>query len=94
MQRFIAFTLALASSGCLAAQLRGPATDHHLQTRAIVERCEGAYYDGECSPDLIEDVTAMCDQAEAIRAAAEGREPESCKTSDDATPAAVEEPDQ
>lgn len=94
MRRLTAFTLALACTGCLATNLRGPATDHHLQTRTIVERCEGTYYGATCSDDLIEDVTAMCDQAEAIRAIAENREPESCKTSDDATPSAVEVDDE
>ena len=79
MYRLAALISAVPLAGCLAGSLKGPAEDHYLQTRAIVERCEGAYYDGKCSPDLVEDVTAMCDQAEAIRAAARGTKPGSCK---------------
>lgn len=88
MTRLAALCFTLACSGCLAATLKGPAADHHLQTRTILERCEGAYYDGKCSPDLLEDLEAMCDQAEAIRAISEGREALSCKES--AQPSATE----
>ena len=69
---------ALPFTGCLAGKLEPPAEDHYLQTRAIVERCDGAYYDRPCSPELVEDLTAMCDQAEAIHALAAGRDPGQC----------------
>lgn len=74
MQRMLVALAPLLVSGCLAGKLKGPAEDHYLQTRAIVDRCAAE----DCSPELAEDVTAMCDQAEAILAIAEGREPTQC----------------
>lgn len=42
--RFAPILLVLASTGCVAAQLKGPATDHAAQLTVIAERCEdGAY---------------------------------------------------
>lgn len=79
MYRLAALAFLLPISGCLAGQLREPAGDHYLQTRTIVERCEGAYYDGQCSPDLVEDLEAMCDQAEAIQAITRGSDPGTCR---------------
>jgi hypothetical protein len=67
--------LALLIPGCLAGQLRAPAQDHHVQTQIIVEQCESGTY--QCSPELLEDLQAMRDQAcliEAITAKRNGSE--------------------
>lgn len=74
MQRMLWALAPLLAVGCLAGKLEGPAEDHYLQTRAVADRCAAE----DCSPQLTEDVTAMCDQAEAILALAEGREPTQC----------------
>ena len=78
MNRVMIALASLAFAGCLAAKLEPPAEDHYLQTRAIAERCDGAYYDRPCSPELREDLKALCDQAEAIHALAQGRDPGQC----------------
>jgi len=83
MHRVMIALAALPFAGCLAAKLEPPAEDHYLQTRAIAERCDGAYYDRPCSPALREDLEAMCDQAEAIHALAQGRDATSCRKDDD-----------
>ncbi len=70
--------LVLLSTGCLAGQLRTPAEDHHVQTQHIARACEAGIY-GPCSPELIEDLVAMAEQACLIAAIASKAGPEGCK---------------
>jgi hypothetical protein len=70
----------LFACGCLAAQLHGPAQDHHVQTRIIEERCKAGEYD-YCAPELIEDLEAMREQACLIEAITRRESGEECGSS-------------
>ena len=64
----ITIATALLVSGCLAKQLKHPAEDHYVQTKAIADNCRegGGYAEAPCSGDLQEDLDAMQQQARCI----------------------------
>jgi hypothetical protein len=70
----ITIAAALLVSGCLAKQLKHPAEDHYVQTKAIADNCrdDGGYAESPCSPELQEDLDAMAQQAHCVHAISKG----------------------
>ncbi len=57
----------LGASGCaVTPQFHAAVEDHVVQTATIVRWCETGTYSEPCSPELLEDVEAMRDQAAKI----------------------------
>lgn len=70
----------LAPCGCVHVALAVPAAEHAEQSRVIAMRCSDPamaerVYGAECPARLIEDIEAMADQADLIRAIAERDDP-------------------
>jgi hypothetical protein len=68
----------LASPGCIAGALAGPASDHHVQTMHIARACAAGTY-GPCSKELQEDLAAMQEHACLIDAIASKQGAEVCE---------------
>ena len=65
--RLVLLACLLSASGCaVTPQFYAAVEDHLIQTATIVRWCETGTYSKPCSPELLEDVEAMRDQAAKI----------------------------
>ena len=65
--RLILLGFVFGASGCaVTPQFHAAVEDHVVQTATIVRWCETGAYSQPCSPELLEDVEAMRDQAAKI----------------------------
>ncbi len=76
----IVFLVSVILSGCALTKLRPLAADHATIARTVYLWCmdeSGAspYGEAPCSPELIEDLEAIAEQAAIIQAYSEGRDP-------------------